>query len=64
MESSTYGDPDTVPVTTIRELIVRNELLKEDSSGIARGLKDKIFDAIEIAKQTNTIPDVSFCEMI
>lgn len=61
VESSTYGDPDTVPVTTIRELIVRNELLKEDSSGISGGLKDKIFDAIEVAKQTSTIPDVSFC---
>lgn len=64
VESSTYGDPDTVPVTTIRELIVRNELLKEDSSGISGGLKDKIFDAIEVAKRTSTIPDVSFCELI
>lgn len=64
VESSTYGDPDTVPVTTIRELIVRNELLKEDSSGIPGGLKDKIFDAIEVAKQTSMIPDVSFCKLI
>lgn len=64
VESSTYGDPDTVPVTTIRELIVRNELLKEDSSGISGGLKDKIFDAIEVAKRTSTIPDVSFCKLI
>lgn len=56
-------EPDTVPVTTIRELIVRNELLKEDSSGISGGLKDKIFDTIEVAKQTSTIPDFSFCKL-
>ena len=51
VEHSSGWDHDTVPVTSFRELVVRNELSKPDNSGHLRRSKDKIFDAINSAKQ-------------
>lgn len=52
---SSGGELDTVPVTTIQELIIPNELKRG-------GLKTRVFKAIEKAEQEGTFPDISFCK--
>lgn len=52
-------DPSTVPATSFRELIVRNELYKM-RSGNSSSLRESIFEAIDKAQQSDAFPKVPF----